>query len=68
VPASFRFSGVGLAAILESAKGADHIIGVILHLILVRVSHLQYADDTIIMIQPEDLEIANLKFILLYML
>jgi hypothetical protein len=29
------------------------------------VTHLQYADDTIIMFQPEEVEIANLKFLLL---
>ena len=29
------------------------------------VSHLQYSDDTIILIQTDDLGIANLKFLLL---
>jgi hypothetical protein len=61
----FDFVAEALAAILDKAQAAGHIEGVILHIIPGGVSHLQYADDTIIMIQPEDLAIANLKFLLL---
>jgi hypothetical protein len=39
---------------------------VVPHLILGGVSHLQYANDTIIMIQNNNLAIANLKFLLIY--
>jgi hypothetical protein len=35
------------------------------HLILGGITHLQYADDTIIMIQDGDEQLANLKFILM---
>ena len=35
------------------------------HLILEGVTHLQYADDTIVMVELNDDCIANLKFILL---
>jgi hypothetical protein len=54
-----------LAAILSRAKEAGHIQGVVPHLIPGGVTHLQYADDTMIMIEPSQLGIANLKFILL---
>jgi hypothetical protein len=62
----FDFTVDALDAILDAAKSTGHIKGVIPHLITGGLSHLQYADDTIIMIQPEALAITNLKFILLY--
>jgi hypothetical protein len=43
---------------------AGHIRGLIPHLIEGVITHLQYADDTIIIIQLRDLEIGNLKFLL----
>ena len=50
-PLLFDYVVEALAAILDAAKGAGHISGLITHLIPGGVSHLQYADDTIIMIQ-----------------
>ena len=35
------------------------------HLIEGSISHLQYADDTIIPIQYDELEVSNLKFLLM---
>ncbi|XP_071674451.1 uncharacterized protein [Lolium perenne] len=64
-PLLFDFVVEALASILDKAKEAGHISGLIPHLIPGGVSHLQYADDTIIMLQPDDLAIANLKYILL---
>jgi mannosylglycoprotein endo-beta-mannosidase len=64
-PLLFDYAVDALAAILDKAKEAGHIQGVVPHLIQGGISHLQYANDTIIMIQPEDIQIANLKFILL---
>jgi hypothetical protein len=64
-PLLFDFVAEALAAILDKALEAGHIEGVIPHIIPGGVSHLQYADDTIIMIQPDDLAITNLKFLLL---
>jgi hypothetical protein len=61
----FVFSVESLDAILEAAKAAGHISGMVPHLISVGVSYLQYANDTIAMIQPEEMGIANLKFLLL---
>jgi hypothetical protein len=55
----------GLAAILSRARLMGHIQGVVPHLIPGGVSHLQYADDTLILIEPSDEGIANLKLLLL---
>uniref|UniRef100_A0A453MIS0 Reverse transcriptase domain-containing protein n=1 Tax=Aegilops tauschii subsp. strangulata TaxID=200361 RepID=A0A453MIS0_AEGTS len=55
-----------LAAILDKAKSAGHIHGVVPHLVGGGgVSLLQYADDTIIMVEGSASNIANLKFLLL---
>jgi hypothetical protein len=61
-PLLFNFIGEALSAILSAARRAGHIHGVIPHLILGGISHLQYADDTLILIQNSDEDIANLKF------
>jgi hypothetical protein len=53
-----------LSAILTRACEAGHIQGVIPHLIPGGLTHLQYADDTIILIN-DDTQIANLKFLLM---
>jgi hypothetical protein len=50
---------------LTWASEVGHIRGVVARLIPGGVMHLQYADDTMIMIEPSDLGIANLKLILL---
>jgi hypothetical protein len=54
-----------LARILEKAYAAGHIQGVVSHLIPGGISHLQYSDDTMILIKNNDLAIANLKFLLI---
>jgi hypothetical protein len=55
-----------LAEILEKAKISSHISGVVGHLIPGGgVTHLQYADDIMIMVEGSELDIANLKFLLL---
>jgi hypothetical protein len=64
-PILFDFMADSLAAILSRANEAGHIKGVVSHLIPGGVTHLQYADDTMVMIEPSRLGIANLKFILL---
>ncbi|KAK1694372.1 hypothetical protein QYE76_011069 [Lolium multiflorum] len=64
-PILFDFLVDGLAALLARANEAGHIKGVVPHLIPGGVTHLQYADDTMVLIQPSDLGIANLKFLLL---
>jgi hypothetical protein len=64
-PILFDFMVDALAAILTRAKESGHIQGVVSHLIPGGMTHLQYADDTMIMIEPSDLGIANLKLLLL---
>ena len=55
-----------LAAILEAAKAAGHLHGVVPHLIGGGgVSRIQYADYTILMVDGISLDIINLKFFLL---
>jgi hypothetical protein len=64
-PLLFDFVADTLDAILYKAKLAGHIEGVVPHLIPGGITHLQYADETMIMIQNTDLGIANLKFLLI---
>lgn len=46
---------------------SGHLLEVVGHLIpWGGVTHLQYADDTMIMVEGTDLDIVNLKFLLLY--
>ena len=55
-----------LAAILDKAKAAGHIRGITPHLVGGSgISLLQYADDTIIMVEGSETDISNLKFLLL---
>jgi hypothetical protein len=61
-PILFDFLVDALAAILSRACQAGHIRGVVSHLIPGGVSHLQYADDTLILIEPTDNGIRILSF------
>ena len=61
----FNFVAEGLSAILSAAGVTGHIRGVVPHLVPGGVSHLQYADDTIILVQYDEVELANLKFLLM---
>jgi hypothetical protein len=61
----FDFVVDALDAILVRAREAGHIQGVVPHLIPGGVTHLQYADDTMIMIQNSEEGVRNLKFILI---
>jgi hypothetical protein len=61
----FNFVADALDAILVRAREASHIQGVVPHLIPGGVTHLQYADDTMILIQNSKEGLRNLKFILL---
>ena len=55
-----------LAEVLERAKTSGHISGVVGHLVPGGgVTHLQYVDDTMIMVEGSELDIINLKFLLL---
>ena len=54
-----------LSRILSRAALAGHITPVSSHLIPNGISHLQYADDTIILMELNDNSLTNLKFLLL---
>ena len=64
-PVLFNFVADAFSCILVRATQCGHISPVVSHLLPEGVSHLQYADDTIIMVELDDACIANLKFILL---
>ena len=64
-PQLFNFVAEGLSAILTAACVAGHIYGVVPHLSPGGISHLQYVDDTIILIQYDELAVVNLKFLLM---
>lgn len=53
-----------LDAMLQSAKRRGRLKGLVPHLVEGGLTHLQYADDTVIMIQNTEKDILNLKFIL----
>jgi hypothetical protein len=64
-PILFDFMVDSLAAMISKANAAGHVKGVVSHLIPGGVTHLQFADDTLLLIEPSDLGIANLKLLLL---
>jgi hypothetical protein len=64
-PLLFNFIGEALSGILSAAMEAGHIHGLVPELIPGGISHLQYADDTLILIQNTDEDITNLKFLLM---
>jgi hypothetical protein len=61
----FNFMAEALSIFLTLAAAAGHIAGVVPHLIPGGIARLQYADDTMIMIQDDDTQIANLKFLMM---
>jgi len=63
-PLLFNLAVDALDHILRKAKERGHIKGVIPHLVLGGLTHLQYADDTVIMMDCEDQTIVNMKFLL----
>ena len=50
---------------VHKAKDAGHIRGVVTHLIPGGLTHLQYADDTLLFFEPDDHSVALIKLILL---
>jgi hypothetical protein len=53
-----------LAKLMSKAATQGKIKGVLSHLIPEGITHIQYADDTILMIEGDDSSILHLKFIL----
>ena len=55
----FNFVADALAAMLNRARVAGHLRGVVSHLVPGGVSHLQYADDTLLWFEPDRHSIAT---------
>jgi hypothetical protein len=51
--------------VLDAASRAGQIKGVVPHLIQGGITHLQYTDDMILILELDDNSIANLKFLLI---
>ena len=64
-PILFNFVADALSNILSRAAEAGHISPVSSHLIPEGITHLQYANDTIILVELNEHCIAHLKFLLL---
>jgi hypothetical protein len=64
-PLLFNFVANALAEMLDGAARAGHIHGVSPQLVVGGVTHLQYADDTLILVRNDLIDLMNLKFLLL---
>jgi hypothetical protein len=53
-----------LGALMRKAAKKNKIKGLMSHLIEEGIRHIQYADDTILMIEGDDISLVNMKFIL----
>lgn len=54
-----------LSAILHKVRSSGNLTGVVPHLIPGGVSHLQYANDTVLLFQPDAVSLAMIKIILI---
>lgn len=63
-PLLFNLAADALAHILNRARTQGFIKGVVTHLIEGGITHLQYADDTIIMTEGDAKSIKHIKFLL----
>jgi hypothetical protein len=63
-PMTFNLVAETLATLMRRAVRLGKIKGVMTHLIAEGIPHIQYADDTILMVEGDDASIANMKFIL----
>lgn len=62
-PLLFNLAADALDCILGKAKQKGHIKGVVPHLLPGGLTHIQYADDTVILMVLEDVTIRNTKFL-----
>ena len=63
-PLLFNLAADALDLILRKAKHKGHIKGVVPELIPGGLTHLQYADDTVILMNLDDQTLSNMKFLL----
>jgi hypothetical protein len=64
-PLLFNFVVEALSTMLSRANAVGHIKGVVPHFMPGGITHLQYADDTLFLIQYDEQQLINLKFLLL---
>jgi hypothetical protein len=67
-PLLFNFMADAFSSMIDAASRARQIKGVVSHLIQGGLTHLQYADDTILLLELDDNSLANLKFLLKFCL
>jgi hypothetical protein len=63
-PVLFNLVTDTLSALMSRAAGRGYIRGVVIHLISEGITHVQYANDTILMVEGDDNSIIHMKFIL----
>jgi hypothetical protein len=63
-PLMFDLVGDGLSEMFHAASTAGHVRGLAQHLIQGGVSHLQYADDTILLMECDEESFMTVKFLL----
>jgi hypothetical protein len=63
-PLLFDYVVDGLAAMVDVARQAGHISGLVPDLVEGGVNMLQYADDTVILLGKSDLNVLHMKFLL----
>jgi hypothetical protein len=63
-PILFNLVADVLGSLMNKAAKQGKIKGVMTHLIEEGIAHIQYADDTILMIQSDDMSVSNMKFLL----
>ena len=64
-PHLFNLVADGLSTMLKKATDSELLVGVTPHLIDGGLTHLQYADDTVLLIENSKQNIATLKFLLI---
>lgn len=65
-PFLFDIVADSLSTILDKARVSGHLKGDVSHLIPGGISHLQYADDMVLLFQPDAHSLATIKIILIY--
>ena len=63
-PLLFNSVADALGTMITAAKDAGHLRGLVPHLIEGGITHLQYADDTVLFLELEEASIATIKFLL----
>jgi hypothetical protein len=65
-PLLFNLVADVLASMMNKTSRKGKLKGVMGHLILEGITHIQYVDDTILMVEGDDDSVRNMKFILYY--